>query len=86
MKVTARGTNFGEEMRINTNLVAYSPALASILLAGVEGTAVSPLIAVLLDLLLAAPLQLGPPLPLPGVQVRDEAALQSIKFFELETG
>ena len=70
-------------MRINTDLVANGPALASILLAGVEGTAVSPLIAVLLDLLLAGPLQLGSPLPLPGVQVWDEAALQPMfKLFD----
>ena len=65
-------------MGINTNLVAYGLSLASILLAGVERTAISPLIAVLLDLLLACSLQLGPPLSLPGVQVWDEAALQSM--------
>ena len=73
-------------MRINTNLVADSPAFACILLTGIKGTAISPLIAELLDLLLTGTvlLHLVPSLPLLGVQVLDEATLeQSVEYYFL---
>ena len=57
-----------------TNLVTHS----LLLLAVIKGTAISPLVPKLLDLLLAVPLQLVPALSLFGVQVRDEGTLQEI--------
>ena len=65
-----------------TNLVAATLVIA-ILLAVIKGTAISPLVPKLLDLLLTVPLQLVPALPLLGVQVLDEATLKSVgnEFF-----